>query len=55
MDNPDSFIQGVIFLKLDKNAMHKLEKGHDKRLADLRKKAEAEYEPTPNVGLFRHV
>lgn len=55
MDDLGSFIRGIIFLKLDKNAMYKLEKGHDKLLADLRKKAEAEYEPTPNIGLFRHV
>ena len=50
------FIKNSVLLKLSEEELHKLEKAHDKKLKELKKKAaETPREPVPEVGHFRHV
>lgn len=49
------FLKGVVFPRLDDEAMHKLEEDHKKQVAALAKEAEASpREPAPDIGYFRH-
>jgi len=56
MDELGSFVANVILPKLDTDAMHKLEEDHKALLDGLREEAKTNpRQPSPDVGLFRHV
>ncbi|OOG23988.1 hypothetical protein B1C78_09635 [Thioalkalivibrio denitrificans] len=56
MDELGSYIANVIFPKLDEDAMRTLDKEHANLLKELEtEKEDHPREPTPDVGLFRHI